>query len=90
MRYQWLLAHEVGLRLASFAVVFAVMALWEWSAARRDLRQSRPRRWLANLSLSLLDAIVVRLLFPAAAVGLAVVVENEGWGCSVASACQPP
>jgi sterol desaturase/sphingolipid hydroxylase (fatty acid hydroxylase superfamily) len=77
---RWLLSHEVSLRLASFAVVFAVMACWEWSAARRDLQQSRPRRWLANLSLSLLDAIVVRLVFPAAAVGLAVVAENERWG----------
>ena len=76
----WLLSHEPALRLGSFFAVFAVMALWEILAERRELDQSRPKRWLSNLGLSVLDSLVVRLLFPAAAVGFALFVEHEGWG----------
>ncbi len=76
----WLFAHEPALRLGSFFAVFAFMALWESLAARRDLDQPRQKRWFANLGISVIDSLFVRLLFPAAAVGLAVLAEREGWG----------
>ncbi|MCP4205252.1 MAG: sterol desaturase family protein [bacterium] len=76
----WLLSHEPALRLGSFTAVFAIMALWELIAERRDLGQSRSKRWFANLGISVVDSLLVRLLFPAAAVGLALVAESEGWG----------
>ncbi len=76
----WILSHEPALRLISFSAVFALMALWELVAERRQLGQSRPRRWLANLGISLVDSLAVRLIFPAAAVGLALLAESEGWG----------
>ena len=76
----WILSHEPGLRLGSFGAVLAIMALWELIAKRRELGQSKPKRWFANLGISVVDSLLVRLLFPAAAVGLALFAESEGWG----------
>ena len=76
----WILSHEPVLRLGSFVAVFAIMALWEVIAARRELCQSRQKRWIANLGICVLDSLLVRLFFPAAAVGLALLAESEGWG----------
>jgi len=56
------------------------MALWEILAARRVLSQSRSVRWWANLGLVVVDSFVVRLLFPTAAVGIALIAEQRGWG----------
>lgn len=56
------------------------MAMWECFAPRRTLTQSRPLRWFSNLSLALLNSLTWRLLFPAGAVGLAISVQNRGWG----------
>jgi sterol desaturase/sphingolipid hydroxylase (fatty acid hydroxylase superfamily) len=76
----WLLAHEPALRLGCFAVVFAVMATWEFVASRRERSQSRGARWFLNLTLSASNALVVRVIFPAAVVGMAMVAEQRGWG----------
>ncbi|HEY4343975.1 MAG TPA: sterol desaturase family protein [Parvibaculum sp.] len=67
----FLLGHEPLIRLAGFAGVFAVMALWEMAAPRRVLARGR-RRWLANLSLSATGALLLRLALPALAVGTAI------------------
>lgn len=77
---EWIVAHEPALRLGTFFGVFAVIALWELIAARRELSQSKGRRWFANLGILMLGSLLVRVLFPAAAVGVAVLAKNEGWG----------
>jgi sterol desaturase/sphingolipid hydroxylase (fatty acid hydroxylase superfamily) len=56
------------------------MAFWELVAERRELGQSRPRRWFANLGISVVDSLLVRLLFPAAILGFSLFAESEGWG----------
>jgi sterol desaturase/sphingolipid hydroxylase (fatty acid hydroxylase superfamily) len=76
----WILAHEPVLRLGTFFGVFAVMALWELAASRRELSQSRGRRWLANLGILILGSLIVRVLFPTAAVGLSLIAQRDGWG----------
>ncbi|WP_410468811.1 sterol desaturase family protein [Aestuariicoccus sp. MJ-SS9] len=60
--------------------MLALMAAWELAAPRR--RQEIPRllRWSNNLALVALDALCVRLVFPVAAVGLAAVAQQNGWG----------
>lgn len=75
-----LVAHEPALRLAAFAAVFAVMAFWELLAPRRARTLGRLQRWPANLSTVVLNTFIVRMLFPAAAVGVALAVESRGWG----------
>lgn len=69
---------EPAVRLTVFLSVFALMALWEW---RRPLRAvQRGERWSANLGLVAMDTVIVRLLFPVAAVGAAFDAEAMGWG----------
>ena len=60
--------------------VLSVMALWELAAARRPLTVPKGRRWVANLALVALNALVIRVLFPAAAVGGAWIAAERGWG----------
>lgn len=76
---QWLLAHEPTVRLTAFLAVFGVMALWELTAPRRVLSVGR-RRWVANFGVVALNTVLVRLLFPAAAVGVAAFAAKHGWG----------
>lgn len=72
--------NEVWVRIGVFVAVLAAMLGWQ--AARPLRRASRPwvRRWFANLGLVAVDAVVVRLLFPVAAVGTALIAAENGWG----------
>ena len=71
---------EPLIRLGSFAAVFAVMALWERLAPQRVPGVSIAMRWVNNLGLLLINTVMLRLLFPAAAVGLAYSASEMGWG----------
>jgi sterol desaturase/sphingolipid hydroxylase (fatty acid hydroxylase superfamily) len=75
-----LLQHEPWVRMASFAAVLAAMALWEVLAPRRILAHPRVLRWPANLGIALLNAALLRLAVPMAAVGLAAAAGERGWG----------
>jgi sterol desaturase/sphingolipid hydroxylase (fatty acid hydroxylase superfamily) len=76
----WILAHEPAVRLAAFAAVLAVMVGWEFLAPRRPRPLARRQRWPANLGVVVLNTVIVRLLFPTAAVGVALAVQAHGWG----------
>ncbi len=76
----WILGHELPIRLGFFFGIFAIMALWEVISPRRALTLSRSVRWTNNLGLVFLNSLVLRLLFPAAAVGVAAFAEQHGWG----------
>jgi sterol desaturase/sphingolipid hydroxylase (fatty acid hydroxylase superfamily) len=71
---------EAAVRLASFAAVFAAMALWELHAPRRPLALPRPRRWAANLGLVLINTLLVRVALPVSMVGAAALAEQGRWG----------
>lgn len=72
--------NEATIRLSFFLGVFAVMALWEWIAPRRVLHVSKAVRWANNLGLVFLNTFILRILFPAAAVGVAAFASAQGWG----------
>jgi sterol desaturase/sphingolipid hydroxylase (fatty acid hydroxylase superfamily) len=74
------LAYEPFVRLAAFIGVFALMALWELLAPRRRQTIGRGVRWPNNIAIVIIDTVVVRILFPTAAVGLALIAETRGWG----------
>jgi sterol desaturase/sphingolipid hydroxylase (fatty acid hydroxylase superfamily) len=74
------LTSEPFIRLACFTGVFAVMALWEVAAPRRERTVSRSLRWTNNLGVVVLDTLLVRLVLPTAAVGVALKGEAAGWG----------
>ncbi|TMH63155.1 MAG: sterol desaturase family protein [Betaproteobacteria bacterium] len=71
---------EAFIRLAAFSAVFAAVALWELAAPRRRPTFSRRERWPHNLGLLLVDAIVLRVLAPGAAVAVALLAQERGWG----------
>ena len=75
-----LIANEPFARLAAFVAIFAALAFWEIIAPRRVQILTRPARWPGNIGVVVLDTVLVRLLFPLTAVGLALVTETHGWG----------
>ena len=72
--------NELWIRLGFFLGVFAIMASWEVAAPRRSLLLSKWLRWSNNLGLVALNSVILRLLFPAAAVGVAAFAAQQGWG----------
>jgi sterol desaturase/sphingolipid hydroxylase (fatty acid hydroxylase superfamily) len=76
----FVLQREAMVRLGIFAFVFIIMLAWELLAPRRKLSVSKSLRWLNNLGLFALNSLLLRLLFPAAAVGIALAVADKGWG----------
>jgi sterol desaturase/sphingolipid hydroxylase (fatty acid hydroxylase superfamily) len=73
-------AGEPWIRLGISAAVFAAMVGWEVLAPRRSQAIGRWARWPNNLGVVIIDTILLRLLFPAAAVGTALRGEEQGWG----------
>ncbi|MGB5255486.1 MAG: sterol desaturase family protein [Sedimenticolaceae bacterium] len=76
----FLQTHEAAIRLGFFIGIFAIMALWELWAPRRVLTVDKAIRWANNLGLVALNTFLLRLLFPAAAVGMAALADDQGWG----------
>lgn len=77
---QMLLSNEPLLRLGVFLGIFAAMAAWEFAAPRRRLGLSRWLRWPNNLGLTALNTVLARVIFPTAAVAVALLGEARGWG----------
>jgi sterol desaturase/sphingolipid hydroxylase (fatty acid hydroxylase superfamily) len=77
---EFIMSNEVVIRLSFFLGIFAVMAIWEFVAPRRALTASKAVRWANNLAMVFLNSYILRLLFPAAAVGMAAFTSEQGWG----------
>ena len=77
---EFLMQYEGLIRLSCFFGVLVLMATWEILAPRRPLSVSKTVRWLNNLGIVLLNGLLLRGLFPIAAVGLAVLAKQEQWG----------
>ena len=59
--------------LLAFAVV-------EWAFPRREAVGPMGTRWTGNISVAVIDAIVLRLMLPAAGIAWAAVCATRGWG----------
>ena len=77
---EWLMANEQPVRMGFFFGILAVMALWEIVAPRRALTVSKTVRWGNNLGLVFFNSFIARVIFPAAAVGVAAFAGENGWG----------
>jgi sterol desaturase/sphingolipid hydroxylase (fatty acid hydroxylase superfamily) len=77
---EFLIAQEQLVRVSAFLLVLAVMASWEIVAPRRALSIPKAKRWVNNLALLLVNSVLVRLLFPAAAVGFAAFAQAKSIG----------
>jgi sterol desaturase/sphingolipid hydroxylase (fatty acid hydroxylase superfamily) len=73
-------AYELSVRLAAFGGVFAVLAIWEFVGPRRKQSIGRGWRWPNNLGVVAVNTLLVRVVFPTTAVGLALIAETRGFG----------
>jgi sterol desaturase/sphingolipid hydroxylase (fatty acid hydroxylase superfamily) len=71
---------EPQIRLGVFAGLFALLAVLEFLAPRRDLKAPKSRRWFTNWAIVLIDTAVLRLVFIGAAVGAASWASSSGIG----------
>lgn len=72
--------NEIVIRLGCFMSLFIILAIAEIKFPRRALTVSKLQRWGNNLSLSFLNSVLVKLVFPVAGTGLAVVAADRHWG----------
>jgi len=77
---QFVMSHEPAIRMGFFVGVFALVALSELVAPQRRLTVSKALRWSSNLGLVVLNTVLLRLMFPLAAVGMAAFGVAKGWG----------
>lgn len=77
---EFILANEKYVRMGFFFGMLIIIGLWEVVAPRRALTVSKTVRWLNNLGLVFLNSFILRLLFPMAAVGVASLAQQQGWG----------
>ena len=76
----FLLHYETAIRLGFFLGVFLSLGACEGSAPRRALSVSKRVRWINNLGIVLIDSVAVRYLLPVAALGMAFMCRDRGWG----------
>src|SRR5690606_11653316 len=72
--------HEPVLRLACFAGTAGLIGLWQTVTPRRPLRAGKLARWASNFGIAARNTLILRLLFPVLAVGLAAFATERGWG----------
>ncbi|WP_204139625.1 sterol desaturase family protein [Halomicronema sp. CCY15110] len=75
-----LLTQEPLIRAAFFFGILGIMILWERLSPSRRLSVSKPLRWGSNLGLVVLNTVLLRAVFPLAAVGFAAIAAEQGWG----------
>ena len=77
---EFLLANEKVIRMSFFFGMLVLIGLWELAAPKRALTISKSVRWINNLGLVFFNSFILRVLFPAAAVGVAAFATEQGWG----------
>ena len=72
--------HETAVRMGFFFGVLILMAVWEVLAPRRAANVSKIVRWGNNLGLVVFNSVLLRLVFPTAAVGVTIFASEHSWG----------
>jgi len=77
---EFIINNENTIRISVFAGMLLIMGLWELAAPRRAAKISKLLRWVNNLGLVFLNNLILRLIFPLAATGMAFFASEHGWG----------
>ncbi len=77
---EFIVHNEIIIRLICFFSIFTIIAIWEILAPKRTLILSKTLRWANNLGLVIFNSLILRLILPTAAVGMAIFVNDNGWG----------
>lgn len=86
---EFIITYEAALRGGIFVAVLAAMLLLEWALPRTVRALPSRRRRVSNFALVVIDTVFVRLLFPVAAAGMALIAAQNGWGLLNAVAVPP-
>lgn len=78
--FEFITEYEPGIRLTIFISILLIMSTWEILSPKRQLSVSKAKRWSHNFSLIVLNTLVLRLIFPTAAVGAAAWAAHENIG----------
>jgi diguanylate cyclase (GGDEF)-like protein/PAS domain S-box-containing protein len=71
---------EILLRLAVIAAGFAVLSSWEFLAPKRVASIGIKERWRVNTIFLLINAVILRLALPIAAISGAYLADQNHWG----------
>jgi sterol desaturase/sphingolipid hydroxylase (fatty acid hydroxylase superfamily) len=82
--------YEPGIRLVVFITALLLLAAGEALIPRRARSVVRRWRWPTNMTLVVLNTLVIRMLIPMTSVGMAVIAEQRGWGLLHAVGPIPP
>ena len=76
----YLLDHEAVLRVSALLLVLAAMVAWERAAPARTPGEPWWRRWRTNLGLAAANTLLLRVVLPTTAIGVAGFAQASGWG----------
>lgn len=68
------------IRLSVFLFAFLILSLWEIFRNRKDLTDSKARRWMDNIFVVILNTLAGRIIYTAGPAAVAVFVSNEKIG----------
>ena len=71
---------EPVIRLAFFFATLLIVGVGEVLVPRRQRSLARLTRWPGNLGIVALNTLMLRILFPVTAIGVALLGEARGWG----------
>lgn len=74
------MVYESAIRLGSFLAILMAVGVAETVWPKRKLTAPKLRRWIANLSMSIISTSLLRLLLPLVPTGLAFYLANHNWG----------
>ncbi len=63
---------DLIIRISAFVGIFAVMAVWEMMAPRRQWNTAKAKRWVVNLAIVGFNSLLTRVLFASGALGAAI------------------
>lgn len=77
---EWLSINNLMLRFYAFATVFLLLCVLEIKHPKRQLTQPKFGRWINNISLVILNNILIKFLIPFLAIDAAQYTSMHNWG----------
>jgi len=77
---KFILENEANIRLVFFLGIFFVMTVLEYIIPKRQLLLCKYKRWINNISLVFLNTLILRVLFPTAAIGIGFFTQDNNLG----------
>lgn len=75
-----IIENEVYIRIVFFILTLVIVAFYEYKSPRKKLVLSKIRRWINNISLVILNSLLIKFIFPIAAFGIAIYLESKNFG----------